>query len=132
MDIALLSDDMEALELEFSGAQNPVYIIRSGELIELEGDAFSIGTYVNGEREFTHKSYSLQSGDCLYIFSDGYADQFGGPQGKKFMRKQFRQLLMEVAPLALNAQCEEISRRFEDWKGDGEQLDDVLVIGIRV
>lgn len=132
MDIALLSIDMESMELEFSGAQNPVYIIRGGELVELEGDAFSIGTYVNGEREFTHKSYSLQSGDCLYVFSDGYADQFGGPQGKKFMRKQFRQLLMEVAPLALNAQCEEISRRFDDWKGDGEQLDDVLVIGVRV
>ena len=132
MDIALLSIDMDSMELEFSGAQNPVYIIRGGELFELEGDAFSIGTYVNGEREFTHKSYTLQSGDCLYLFSDGYADQFGGPQGKKFMRKQFRQLLMEVAPLALNAQCEEISRRFDDWKGDGEQLDDVLVIGVRV
>jgi serine phosphatase RsbU (regulator of sigma subunit)/HAMP domain-containing protein len=132
MDIALMSIDMDSMELEFSGAQNPVYIIRSGELVELEGDGFSIGSYVNGEREFTHKSYTLQPGDCLYVFSDGYADQFGGPQGKKFMRKQFRQLLGDVSSLELTDQREEIARHFDQWKGEGEQLDDVLVIGVRV
>jgi serine phosphatase RsbU (regulator of sigma subunit)/HAMP domain-containing protein len=132
MDIALVSIDTDSMELEFSGAQNPVYIMRGGELIELEGDAFSIGSYVNGEREFTHKNFTLQSGDCVYVFSDGYADQFGGPQGKKFMRKQFRQMLSEISLLELSAQREEITRRFDAWKGEGEQLDDVLVIGIRV
>jgi len=132
MDIALVSIDTESMELEFSGAQNPAYIMRSGELIELEGDAFSIGSYVNGEREFTHKNFTLQSGDCVYVFSDGYADQFGGPQGKKFMRKQFRQMLVEIASLDMANQREEITRRFDQWKGEGEQLDDVLVIGVRV
>jgi serine phosphatase RsbU (regulator of sigma subunit) len=132
MDIALVSIDTESMELEFSGAQNPAYIMRSGELIELEGDAFSIGSYVNGEREFTHKNFTLQSGDCIYVFSDGYADQFGGPQGKKFMRKQFRQMLVEIASLDMANQREEITRRFDQWKGEGEQLDDVLVIGVRV
>ncbi|MFN5621185.1 MAG: hypothetical protein ACK478_07775, partial [Flavobacteriales bacterium] len=67
-----------------------------------------------------------------YVFSDGYADQFGGPQGKKFMRKQFRQLLGEVSSLELATQREEIARRFDEWKGEVEQLDDVLVIGVRV
>lgn len=132
MDIALVSIDTDSMELEFSGAQNPAYIMRSGELIELEGDAFSIGSYVNGEREFTHKNFTLQSGDCVYVFSDGYADQFGGPQGKKFMRKQFRQMLVEIASLDMANQREEITRRFDQWKGEGEQLDDVLVIGVRV
>jgi serine phosphatase RsbU (regulator of sigma subunit)/HAMP domain-containing protein len=132
MDIALVSIDTESMELEFSGAQNPAYIMRSGELIELEGDAFSIGSYVNGEREFTHKNFTLQSGDSIYVFSDGYADQFGGPQGKKFMRKQFRQMLVEIASLDMAIQREEITRRFDQWKGEGEQLDDVLVIGVRV
>jgi serine phosphatase RsbU (regulator of sigma subunit) len=123
---------MDAMELEFSGAQNPVYIIRGAELIELSGDGFSIGSYVNGEREFTAKKSEIQSGDCIYAFSDGYADQFGGPAGKKFMRKQFRQLLIEVNSLSMDEQLVAIQKRFDDWRGEQEQVDDVLVIGVRV
>ena len=132
MDIALCSIDMESLEMEFSGAQNPAYIVRNTELIELDGDAFSIGSYVNGEREFSPKNFTLQSGDCIYLFSDGYADQFGGPNGKKFMRKQFRQLLIDIYGLPMDEQKNQLSARFDAWRGDGEQIDDVLVIGIRV
>ncbi len=132
MDIALCSIDMESLEMEFSGAQNPAYIVRNAELIELDGDAFSIGSYVNGEREFSPKNFTLQTGDCIYLFSDGYADQFGGPAGKKFMRKQFRQLLTEIQTLTMSEQQSRIADRFDAWRGDGEQVDDVLVIGIRV
>jgi serine phosphatase RsbU (regulator of sigma subunit)/HAMP domain-containing protein len=132
MDIALCTIDMDAMELEFSGAQNPVYIIRGEELIELSGDGFSIGSYVNGEREFTAKKSEIQSGDCIYAFSDGYADQFGGPAGKKFMRKQFRQLLIEINSLSMDEQLAAIQKRFDDWRGEQEQVDDVLVIGVRV
>jgi serine phosphatase RsbU (regulator of sigma subunit)/HAMP domain-containing protein len=132
MDIALCSVDMDAMELEYSGAQNPIYIVRGSELIELSADGFSIGSYVNGEREFTAKKTEIQSGDCIYAFSDGYADQFGGPAGKKFMRKQFRQLLLEINSLAIHEQLATIERRFDDWRGDHEQVDDVLVIGIRI
>jgi len=132
MDIVLCSIDMESLEMEFSGAQNPAYIVRNTELIELDGDAFSIGSYVNGEREFSPKNFTLQSGDCIYLFSDGYADQFGGPNGKKFMRKQFRQLLIDIYGLPMDEQKNQLSARFDAWRGDGEQIDDVLVIGIRV
>jgi serine phosphatase RsbU (regulator of sigma subunit)/HAMP domain-containing protein len=132
MDIALCSIDMETMELEFSGAQNPVYIVRGSELIELSGDGFSIGSYINGEREFTAKKTEIQAGDCIYTFSDGYADQFGGPAGKKFMRKQFRQLLIEVNALSMEEQLGVIQRRFDDWRGEQEQVDDVLVIGVRV
>jgi len=132
MDIALCTIDMEAMELEFSGAQNPVYIVRGEELIELSGDGFSIGSYVNGEREFTGKKSELKSGDCIYAFSDGYADQFGGPAGKKFMRKQFRQLLLEINALPMSEQLARVQQRFDEWRGEQEQVDDVLVIGVRV
>ena len=132
MDIALCTIDMEAMELEFSGAQNPVYIVRGEELIELSGDGFSIGSYVNGEREFTGKKSELKSGDCVYAFSDGYADQFGGPAGKKFMRKQFRQLLLEINALPMSEQLARVQQRFDEWRGEQEQVDDVLVIGVRV
>ena len=132
MDIALCSIDMDAMELEFSGAQNPVYIVRGTELIELGADGFSIGSYVNGEREFTAKKTEILSGDCIYTFSDGYADQFGGPAGKKFMRKQFRQLLIEINSLSMDEQLAAIQKRFDDWRGEQEQVDDVLVIGVRV
>ncbi|MFN5295587.1 MAG: SpoIIE family protein phosphatase [Flavobacteriales bacterium] len=132
MDIALCTIDKDTMELEFSGAQNPVYVVRAGELIELDGDGFSIGSYVNGEREFTGKKMDLMEGDCLYTFSDGYADQFGGPSGKKFMRKQFRQLLLEIHTLSMEQQKEALMRRFDEWRGSQEQVDDVLVIGVRV
>lgn len=132
MDIALCTIDLDAMELEFSGAQNPVYLVRANELIELSGDGFSIGSYVNGEREFTAKNCSIQSGDCVYTFSDGYADQFGGPAGKKFMRKQFRQMLIDVQHLSMEEQLAALEKRFDDWRGSNEQVDDVLVIGVRI
>lgn len=132
MDIALCTIDLDAMELEFSGAQNPVYLVRANELIELSGDGFSIGSYVNGEREFTAKNCSIQSGDCVYTFSDGYADQFGGPAGKKFMRKQFRQMLIDVNHLSMEEQLAALEKRFDDWRGSNEQVDDVLVIGVRI
>lgn len=132
MDISLCCIDAESLELEFSGAHNPVYIIRNDELIEIESDPFSIGTYVNGEREFTNHSIKLETGDCIYLFSDGFADQFGGPKGKKFMRKQFRIMLLQHHHLPMEQQKIEISKSLDKWKGDSEQIDDVLVIGVRV
>lgn len=132
MDIALCSLDTNTLELEFSGAHNPVYIIRNGELSEIEGDPFSIGTYVNNERSFTPHKTQLKKGDCLYLFSDGYADQFGGPRGKKFMRKQFRSMLIEFHQLSMAEQKLRIEEALDNWRGDYEQIDDILVIGIRV
>jgi len=132
MDIALCAVDLEGMQLEFSGAQSPAYLVRNGELIELSGDGFSIGSYVNGERDFTEKKTTLQSGDCIYLFSDGYADQFGGPLGKKFMRKQFRQLLSEISVLPMEEQRKALLQRFIEWQGENEQVDDVLVIGVRI
>jgi len=132
MDIALCCIDSETLELEFSGAHNPVYIIRNNEIIEIDSDPFSIGTYVNNEKEFTNHVVQLQKDDCLYLFSDGYADQFGGPKGKKFMRKQFRAMLLQHHQLAMAEQKWRIAETLDRWRGEQEQIDDILVMGIRV
>lgn len=132
MDIALCALDSETLELEFSGAHNPVYILRNNEIKEIASDPFSIGTYVKNEREFTNHKFQLQKGDCIYLFSDGYADQFGGPKGKKFMRKQFRSMLLSIAHLSMEEQKLKVGQILDQWRGDQEQVDDILVIGIRV
>jgi serine phosphatase RsbU (regulator of sigma subunit)/HAMP domain-containing protein len=132
MDIALCTIDQRAMTLEFSGAHNPVYIIRNGELITVESDPFSIGSYINNEREFTNHNVNLKEGDCLYIFSDGYADQFGGPKGKKFMRKRFRELLLEISHLPMPEQKWRLMDTLDRWQGNQEQVDDILVIGIRI
>lgn len=132
MDIALCTIDQKSMTLEFSGAHNPVYIIRDGELIEIESDPFSIGSYVHNEREFTNHSVPLKDNDCLYIFSDGYADQFGGPKGKKFMRKHFRQLLQDISHLPMPEQKWRLMDTLDRWQGNQEQVDDILVVGIRI
>lgn len=132
MDIALCTIDNKSMTMEFSGAHNPVYIIRNKEIITIESDPFSIGSYINNEKEFTNHLFQLQSDDCIYIFSDGYVDQFGGPKGKKFMRKNFRQLLLEVAHLPMPEQKWRLAETLDKWQGNEEQVDDILVIGLRV
>jgi serine phosphatase RsbU (regulator of sigma subunit) len=132
MDIALCSIDTESMVLEFSGAHNPAYIVRDGQLTILDGDPFSIGTYLNGEREFTNHSYGLRKGDNIYLFSDGFADQFGGPSGKKFMRKRFRELIVRMSVLPMHEQRVLLETTLDNWRGNNEQVDDILVIGIRI
>jgi serine phosphatase RsbU (regulator of sigma subunit)/HAMP domain-containing protein len=132
MDIAFCALDVESFELEFSGAHNPAYIIRKNELIEIKADNFSIGTYVNGEREFVNRKFQLEKGDCIYLFSDGYVDQFGGPHNKKFMRKNFRSTLLSICNLSMELQKIRLNEVLSNWQGDTEQIDDILVMGIRV
>lgn len=132
MDLSFCTFDPKSLELEFSGAQNPLYVIRQGELLEHKADKLSIGSFNHGEKQFTNHVLQLQHGDCLYITSDGYADQFGGPRDKKFMRKRMKELLVEISPLQMHEQKERLHSAFVTWKGAQEQVDDILVIGIRV
>jgi serine phosphatase RsbU (regulator of sigma subunit) len=101
-------------------------------LIETECDPFSIGSFVNGEKEFTNHSIQLLKDDCLYLFSDGYMDQFGGPKGKKFLRKQFRMLLLQVNHLPMAEQKWRIAETLDRWQSHHEQVDDILVMGIRI
>jgi len=133
MDIALVTIDYKNMTVQYAGAYNPIYIIRDGHLMETKGDKFPIGLSIDDKlRLFTNHSFDLVEGDMIYIFSDGYPDQFGGPQGKKFKYDQFRTLLLEIHELSPRKQVKQISSRFEEWMGDLVQIDDVLVIGMRV
>jgi serine phosphatase RsbU (regulator of sigma subunit)/HAMP domain-containing protein len=133
MDLSLCAYDTDRQELEFSGAFNPLYLVRNGDLQEVKANKFPIGIFLGREaRNFTNHKISMQKGDVVYIFSDGYADQFGGPKGKKFMANQFRNLLLNIHQLPMEKQKEELDRTLEEWKGPEEQVDDILVIGVRI
>ncbi|MCB0408778.1 MAG: tetratricopeptide repeat protein [Flavobacteriales bacterium] len=130
MDIALCT--LQGNTLHYAGANNPLWIIRnnSEEIEEIKADKQPIGKYAEPTPYTTHK-IELQKGDTIYIFSDGYADQFGGEKGKKFKAANFKKLLLSIQNESIEQQRELINQAFEDWKGDLEQLDDVCVIGVR-
>ncbi|MDI1353652.1 MAG: two-component regulator propeller domain-containing protein [bacterium] len=132
MDIAVCTFHRKTGLLEFAGAYNPLWIIRNNDLIEIKANKFPIGNSRVGEtNKFTNHEVTLQKGDCVYIFSDGYSDQFGGPAGKKFKASAFRQLLMSSQHLSMDEQCALLNKTIESWKGNHEQVDDILVIGSR-
>ncbi len=132
MDLALLVYDMETHELEYAGAYNPLYLIRNNELNEIKGDRFSIGrSSSESAQKFTNHKLKIQTGDTTYIFSDGYADQFGGPKGKKFMIKALKEILIRIQHLEMEKQKLYLDETIENWKGKEEQIDDILIIGIR-
>ncbi len=133
MDIGLCYFDMEHQRLEFAGANNPAYVVRNKELIVLAADKQPITASTDvAAKPFTTHVFQLQQGDTVYLFTDGFADQFGGEKGKKFMYKRFKETLLELQDKPMEAQREALDTIFEDWKGALEQVDDVLVIGIRV
>jgi len=129
MDIALCS--IEEMKLQYAGAYNPLWIIRNGEVLETKANKQPIGQFENPEPYITH-SFNLEKGDAIYIFSDGYVDQFGGEKEKKFKAKAFRELILSIQDKAMEEQKKSIDEAFETWKGDLEQIDDVCVIGVRM
>ncbi len=131
MDMSLCAINFNSLKLWFAGAKNPIYIIRNDELIELKADKQPIGS--NAEvAPFTNHEFDLQKGDMIYSFTDGLPDQFGGPKGKKFKYKQFKEVLLKNAHLTPDIQKERLFESFKSWKGELEQLDDICVIGVKV
>ena len=132
MDISLCCINRVAGKLEFAGANNPLYIVRDGTLTSIKADKMPIGFYFTPGVSFTNNETELKKEDCLYLFSDGYADQFGGPDGKKFMNRRFEELLLEISGQPMQNQKELLIERLNIWKGDNDQVDDILVIGIKV
>lgn len=132
MDAILCSFDFKNNKLQFAAANNPLIIIRNKEILEYKADKFPIGVHQGELKPFTLTTVDIQKGDCIYTFTDGYADQFGGGKGKKLMSKKFKEILASIVDKPLEAQKKELDRIFEDWRGTLEQVDDVLVIGIRV
>ena len=150
MDIALCS--IEGMTLTYAGANNPLWIIRKGEvletkasaetslnyyeefncsLIQVKADKQPIGKFID-PKPYTSHSFDLKSGDLIYVFSDGYVDQFGGEKGKKFKPSNFRKLLLSIDNMSMEKQKQLLESSFNEWKGDLEQIDDVCVIGVRV
>ncbi|HRH65547.1 MAG TPA: SpoIIE family protein phosphatase, partial [Bacteroidia bacterium] len=133
MDIALCSFSPDTRSLEFAGANRPMWLIRGGEWVEIKPDKLAIGGFrVQREAVFTNHEIQLQPGDAIYLFTDGFADQFGGPDGKKMLSKRFRELLISMQSESMQEQERKLNHYFDKWKNSLEQVDDVLVIGIRI
>ncbi|MCK5692733.1 MAG: SpoIIE family protein phosphatase [Bacteroidales bacterium] len=132
MDLALACYDRKGKYLEFSGAFNPLYLIRDGELLETKADKQSIGrSAFNTDAEFTNHRIDIEKGDTLYLFSDGYADQFGGEHRKKFKYKNLKETILKIQKETMSQQRAILDHTIEKWRGDQDQLDDILVIGRR-
>ncbi len=133
MDIAFCAINQTNLKMEYAGANNSIYIIRHNELIEIKSDKIAIGgTNENGEEKvFKNHTFQLEKNDCIYLFTDGFADQFGGENGKKLKYKSFQNILLEMGEISMKNQRQKLTEFFDDWKGELDQIDDVLVIGIR-
>ena len=129
MDIVLcaIHDD----KLEYAGAHNPLWICRNKELIEIKPDKQPIGEFFDA-KPFTNHKFDLEKGDIIYLNTDGFADQFGGPEGKKMKRKYLKNYLVAISNLPLQEQKKALNKTFEDWKGAFEQIDDVCIMGVRI
>lgn len=129
MDISLVK--ITNLEMESAGANNSIYIVRNGSLMEIKADRFPIGKYIT-HLPFTLNTTELKNGDTIYMQSDGFADQFGGEKGKKLMIKRFKEWIIELSSFSMQQVKLELESRFNSWKGTEPQVDDVTVLGIRI
>ena len=132
MDIAICSIDYKSMLLEYAGAYNPLYVVRNNEIVITKGDKFAIGSFNPYTKSYTTHKIPLMVGDIIYVFSDGYADQFGGLKGKKYMYKQFRETLLSITDLSMEDQKLALDQKIETWKGSYEQVDDILIVGVQI
>jgi serine phosphatase RsbU (regulator of sigma subunit) len=132
MDIALCSYDKRTMTLNYAGANRPVWIIRNNDLIEQKPDKLSIAGYTEYDQQYTNRTIQLEKGDSVYVFTDGIVDQFGGPDGKKFMSKRLKELLIEINTKPMSEQELVLKGAIENWQGKLEQIDDILVLGMKI
>jgi len=135
MDGVFVRIDLSEKALYFAGAKNPLYFVQNDEMHQIKGDKFPIGSAKQGEvqRQFKTHTLSFKAHPITaYLFTDGYQDQFGGPKGLKFMKKRFREMLHANHKLPMSTQQEALAQTFHDWLGNGRQIDDVTVAGLRL
>ena len=132
MDCSLISFDFKNQALTYAAANNPIWIIRNKEIIELSSDKMPVGKHDKDQQSFTQHTVNIETGDVVYAITDGMPDQFGGPKGKKFMYKQLKELLVSITHLPMNTQKEKLEQALNDWKSNLEQVDDVTLVGIRI
>ncbi len=129
MDITLVIVDWDKKEIEYSGANNPLYLVRNNYLIEYKADKMPIGVHIKKD-PFSIQRIPFSLGDSIYMFSDGYADQFGGPDGKKFKYKTLKELIVKISNKPMSEQGIILNTTIEEWKGEMPQLDDIIISGI--
>ena len=129
MDIALCT--LDGMKLQYAGANNPLWVVRNGQIISFRADKRPIGKFDFNLPYQTH-DFELEKGDVIYLFSDGYADQFGGDKGKKFKLKAFMALIERISETSMEEQHQILETEFENWRGDLDQIDDICIMGIRV
>lgn len=133
MDVALCAIDFEENELYFAGAKNGIYVVRNKEITTYKGNRKAIGNTISKDHDlYTTHTINIEKGDIIYSFTDGIVDQFGGEKGKKFMSSRLKELLISVNDASMEEQKIAIEKAFYDWKGDLDQIDDVLVIGVKI
>jgi serine phosphatase RsbU (regulator of sigma subunit) len=132
MDMALCTIDLKTKSLEFAGAKNPLVYVQNGEAIRIKGDRLPIGISYGKESSFKKYKITTKEPTCFYMFSDGYADQFGGPDGSKFMIKQLQNLLAEIHKKPMETQKEILDTTICEWMKDEEQIDDILIVGFKM
>jgi serine phosphatase RsbU (regulator of sigma subunit) len=131
MDIALCKYDKESGKLEFAGAYNPIYFIRNEELEEFKADRMPIGYLEDIPQSFQSQTIQIKKGDTVYLFSDGYADQFGGPDGKKYKYGTLKEFLLKIHKQPMSEQKTLLEKNFRSWKGNRDQIDDIILMGVR-
>ncbi len=133
MDLAMVTIDKKSKKLQYSGAFNPMILVRDGELMKCKADRIPVGGHIiEAEKNFTNNEITYQDGDMIYMYSDGYPDQFGGPKGGKYMTGKFIKFLHQLAGHPVEKQYQLLDEELKSWMGDEPQIDDILVIGIRL
>ncbi|MDA3955018.1 MAG: response regulator [Bacteroidales bacterium] len=132
IDIAICIIDSEKHKLQYAGAHNPLYLIRNKKLEVIKGDRMPVGIHKNAAKSFQNHEFDIEENDIIYLFSDGYYDQIGGPDHRKYMSRNFQNLLFDIHEKPMIEQKEILKKNIEDWQGDYIQLDDILVIGIKL
>lgn len=136
MDCSVVALSPDGKKLKYSGAYNPIIIVRAGgdgeKLIEIDGDKLPVGKHEKDAHPFTQHEVQLNKGDVVYALTDGFPDQFGGPKGKKFMYRRLKDLLLSVSSLPMEEQKKRLESELQDWMGGYEQVDDITLVGIRV
>ena len=131
IDMALCKLNTESNQIEYAGAFNPIYVVQNKRLVEINGDKMPIGVAAEEEKPFKTHRFSLEPENVIYLFTDGFVDQFGGVNGKKFKYQPFRNLILNIHKLPMHKQKEELRKAFEKWRGERQQLDDLLILGFR-
>jgi serine phosphatase RsbU (regulator of sigma subunit) len=132
IDLSICMIDFKTMTLEFSGSFNPVYVIRKNKLTQIQGSKMPVGVAADIEEAFITQQYNLKRNDTLYLFSDGFPDQFGGPEGKKYKYPAFRELLTSISNLPITEQAKYLGKELKSWMGDTPQLDDITILGFKI